>query len=170
MHSYTERICRQLGMSSQAQEAVEEAYRRVICARNLLLWRRHTDEERAFLRMMLELALAQDEALCARASDVAGYYSANYSFEWVHNKLTAPARTQARDIILAGHLDRPAGDDLAGAVAFVRCHHRTLGLGDVTDVEQMLEVARVLLQHRQFEDAWPERREELGLETDRPKA
>ncbi len=163
MQNYTDRLCGQLRMPEEARQAAEDAYATVVCARRWLLFPRHTDEERVFLRLMLRLALARDPSLAGRAGELADYLGGNYAFEWVNGQLTATVRTEARERIIA--LGAESGHDpgLAGALAFVWSHHQSLGHSGIADYASCYDLACTLERQGKFEDAYPDWREELGL-------
>lgn len=164
MQSYTDRICNQLSMTAAARTAAERVYKSIICGKQLLLFRRHSDEERKFLRMMVRLALATDQHLVARAEDVANYYSANYAYEWVQSEITATVREEAKAIILSVGDSSYGEAGTAAALAFARCHYQTYKHDNVGDFGLTYALAARLQSGGDFQNRHDDLRKDLGLD------
>jgi len=164
MQSYTDRICNQLNMSAAARVAAEKAYTRVIAGKKLLFFRKHTEEQCRFLRMMLRLALATEPELVGHAEDVAKYLSANYGFEWVNTEITATVREEAKAMILSVGDSSYGETGTAAAFAYVRCHSESLKFREVGDYGQTYAVAARLFSGGEFTNNQEEWRKALGMD------
>lgn len=169
MQSLTDRLCSQLNMSAAARSVADKVYRKVICGKKLLFFPRHSDEQRRFLRLMLRLAFATDPELLKNAEAVANYYSRNYAFEWVQSEITAAARDEARAMILSVGESSFGETGTAAALAYVRCHHRTLKHTAVGDFGKTYALASRYASAGDFNNRHDELRRSLGLDKLRGK-
>ncbi len=164
MQSYTDRICNQLNMNAAARTAAERVYTKFVCGKQWLVFTRHAEDERRFLRMMIRLALATDPNLVPRAEDIARYYSANYGYEWINSEITATVREEAKAMILSVG-DSSYGETGTGAaLAFARCHYKSLKHDNVGDFGQTYALAARLQSNGDFNNKHDEQRRELGLD------
>ena len=169
MQNYVDRICNQLKMSASARTAAEKVYKSVICGKRWLFFDKHSDEERMFLRMMVRLALATDPSLVPEAEEVAKYYSANYGFEWLQSEMTAPAREEAKAMILSVGESSYGAADTAAALAYARCHYKTLRHDEVGDFGKTYAMAASLTTGSDLVNLHNDWRKELGLDKLRGK-
>lgn len=154
----------QLRMTRPARQAVERAYRKVICARMPWLLPRHTTAQRRYLRMMLELAVATDQSLQKRAIEVARCLSRNYIFEWCASTVTGPAQATSRDLILRG-ADSAFGDTpSAPQLAYVMFHHNKMGIRNVSDYTELYSRLLALDKGLFFNNKHNDWRLRLGLQ------
>lgn len=161
MRSYTESACERRRMSPQVRAAADRATREVLCARRLFFFRRYPDEMRAYLELMLRLALAQQPELAADASGLAAYLAGNYPFEWTRSGLTATVRHEARYVLET--VGAPDAEEQEAAFAYARCHARTLRHRHPTDPQSTLSLARELTAMGYFTDRAADWRKDLGL-------
>lgn len=164
MQSYTDRICNQLKMSAAARTAAERVYKQFICGKQWLFFRRHSDEERHFLRMMIRLALAIDPSLVSKADEVARYYSVNYGFEWANSEITATVREEARAMILSVGDSSYGETGTATALAYVRCHYKTLKHDNVGDFGQTYALAARVQAAGDLSNRHDEWRKAIGVD------
>lgn len=164
MQALAESLCSRLNMTAAARSTAEKVYRKIICGKQMLFFDRHSEEERRFLRLMLKLAFATEPELLKRAEEVAKYYSRNYGFEWVQSEITAPARDEARAMILSVGESSFGEAGTAAALAYVRCHHKTLKHFAVGDFGKTYGFASRCASAGDFNNKDDERRKALGLD------
>ncbi len=169
MQSLTDHLCSQLNMSAAARSVADKVYRKVICGKKMLFFPRHSDEQRRFLRLMLRLAFATEPELLKDAEAVANYYSRNYPFEWVQSEITAAARDEARAMILSVGESSFGETGTAAALAYVRCHHRTVKHTAVGDFGKTYALASRYASAGDFNNRHDELRRSLGLDKLRGK-
>jgi hypothetical protein len=164
MQNYTDRICNQLNMSAAARTAAERAYKKVSCGKTWGLLPRASDEQRIFMRMMLRLALATDPDLIGKADEVAKYLCSNYGYEWLNSDITATAREEAKAMVLSAGESSFGDAGTAGALAYVRCHHKTLKHHDVGDFGKTYAVAARLAGGGELNNRHDATRKALGMD------
>ncbi|NSW58409.1 MAG: hypothetical protein HPY44_20565 [Armatimonadetes bacterium] len=164
MHNYTERVCERLRMPVETQKAAQATASSIFGARVWFFFPVHSPEQREFLEMLLLLSLAHNPGLADRTRDLAWYLSANYGYEWVRTELTATVRRDALEFVTEGGAEWELTTELAPALAYARCHPRTLRLRTLSDHVALVEAARQVASARILEDRWPDLRSDLGLD------
>jgi hypothetical protein len=164
MQSTTDRLCSQLNMTAAARAAADKAYKKVICGKKMLVFQRHSDEERAYLRMMLRLALATEQSLASKADEVAKYLGANYGFEWVNSEATATVREEANAMILSVGDSSYGATGTAAAFAYARCHYKGLRFAEVGDYGRTYALASRLQSNGEFNNRHDDWRKALGMD------
>ena len=126
------------------RDEVERIARRYFRGRVLGLFTRFTPEEARFLHLMLLEAAAEHPRLRSHLKEYARYLGRNYRYEWTVAPCTGPLRQEARDLMLRQG-DSSFGDTpLAPVLAFVRYHHRTVGLLSLTSFGTLYNRAQAL--------------------------
>lgn len=164
MLNYTDRVCNQLNMSAAARTAAEKAFKKVSCSKICGLFPRASEEQRLFMRMMIRLALATDPALTGKAEEVAKYLCANYGYEWLNSDITATAREEAKAMVLSAGESSFGDSSTSGALAYLRCHHKTFKHQDVGDFGKTYAVAARLAGGSEFNNRHDAQRKALGMD------
>ncbi len=164
MDEWTAQQARELRMTQPGRRALERAFRKVVCGRKYLILPRHTPVERRFLRMMLKLAIATDPGLQQRAVELAKYMSQSYQYEWTVSPVTDIARAIARDVIMR-EADSAFGEaPIAAKLAFVLCHHKQLGIENVSSYSELYSHTLSLDKEGYFYALDNDSRLDLGLQ------
>jgi hypothetical protein len=153
----------ELNATHRTRSAAESAYKKVICGRKWLVLRKHSDEERFFLRQMLLYIIALRPGLQAKANEVASYLSDNYAFEWLQSDVTRLAVARARDMILSAAESEFGETPMSGPLGFVYHHHKTLKVRNVSNYGECYALAANLVRQRHFINRDQTWREKLGL-------
>ncbi len=164
MDEWTAQQTRELRMTQPGRRAVQYGFRKVVCSRKYLVLPRHTPIERRFLRMMLNLAIATDPGLQARAAELAKYMSKAYPYEWTVSPITHIARSIAQDVILR-EADSAFGQvPLAAKLAFVLFHHEQLRVENVSSYSELYNKTVNLEKENYFQVPNNNWRLDLGLQ------
>lgn len=164
MHSYTERVCERLRLPEETRQAAQAVGSPVFGSRVWFFFPVHSPEQREFLEMLLLLSLAHNPGLADRTRDLAWYLSANYGYEWMRNELTATVRRDALEFVTEEGAEWMLTAELVPALAYARCHPKTLRLRSLSDRAGLVEAARQVVSARLLEDRWPDLRSDLGLD------
>lgn len=154
-----------LTSTHRTRAAAEAAYNKVICGRKLLVIPKHSEEERFFLRLMLQYAIALRPGLQAKANEVAEYFSTNYAYEWIQSRVTRLAVARARDMILSSAESEFGETPMAAPLGFVYQHNEMLNIRNVSDYGECYRRAANLVRERYFINVDQPWREKLGLHT-----
>ncbi|MFW5867931.1 MAG: hypothetical protein ACOCX2_08960 [Armatimonadota bacterium] len=152
-----------LKATHRTRSAAEAAYNKVIRGRKWLVLRKHSEEERFFLRQMLLYILALRPPLQAKANDLAAYLSDNYAFEWIQSDVTRYAVARARDMILSSAESEFGETPMSGPLGFVYHHHKTLKVRNISNYGECYSLAANLVRQRYFINLDKPWREKLGL-------
>jgi hypothetical protein len=122
-------------LPAYARKIVEQVDRGYFQGRKLWIVGPHRfpPEMRAFLPILLLDDACDHPRLRDKLAEYGRCIAANYPWVWCMSPVTLPLRMQARDLLLREGESGFGETPLAGAMAFIRYHHRMMQLDTLTD-------------------------------------